>query len=839
MRTSSVLLFLSFVLFSQGGILLSSRVQRCGFNNPDNCPLYDYKNPGGWGALCRPYAMCSAGKQQSPVDISTSVKGAGTAKTLNVLYSPAKVTLFNTGNKLVLPISDFAGIFTSPDNSIYALNSLEFHTPSEHTIDGVRFDMEVQFKHTTVSGDSANIAILFTLGKKSHILDTFWDQLPRLTSCSCGNGRFEPWMGEECDDGPRNSDTVPNACRKNCKWFSCGDGVIDATEVCDGGAALNSNSSANCCRLTCTLPFCGDGVVDSNNQEFCDDGNNLNGDGCSSRCTIEETCGNGIIDVGEECDNGLMNSNTLPNACRLNCVLAHCGDGVVDATEECDAGIWATTTNSSNLCRTTCTLPVCGDGIVDDLMGEMCDDSSSSCDECRQLCGNQIVDSISGEQCDDGPLNCDTKPNACRTSCRLPRCGDGVTDRGEQCDDAVLTARCNTTCTFICGNGVLDGTEACDNGVLVNAQNAPNGCRANCVRGFCGDGVIDTAFGEECDTIIGTAFCRANCKLPICGDGVLDTYYGEECDDGNNVNGDGCSQLCLKECGNGCFDGFEQCDDGNLNSDVMRDACRSTCVRAMCGDGVEDSGEECDNGLNNANLPNQCRLDCTLPYCGDGLLDTASGEVCDNGIFNSDTLLDGCSTSCIPNRCRQTISDSIVEFGKLVPEKCEQGYYTYMGSETTPPCREGVSWYVYGQPQTMSREQLQALRSVITLNSRPTQVLGSRAITNPTDDVQRCGNGIRESQEECDDPTGNSDSEPNRCRTSCKLPSCGDGVVDCGEQCDGGQTCTSECLFGIAQRGNRTVVNMFFKDLVPYNHFCCNAQPDARTCSPCLNCFKQ
>ena len=57
--------------------------------------------------------------------------------------------------------------------------------------------------------------------------------------------------------------------------------------------------------------ICGNGVIEDG--EECDDGNERNGDGCSTRCTEEETlpkpvttltCGNGVIEDGEECDDG-------------------------------------------------------------------------------------------------------------------------------------------------------------------------------------------------------------------------------------------------------------------------------------------------------------------------------------------------------------------------------------------------------------------------------------------------------------------------------------------------------------------------------------------------------
>jgi len=72
---------------------------------------------------------------------------------------------------------------------------------------------------------------------------------------------------------------------------------------------------------------------------------------------------------------------------------------------------------------------------------------------------------------------------------------------------------------------------------------------------ICGDGVVDV--GEDCDspgetgeysTTIAGRQCTPQCKWgPYCGDGILQTQYGEECDDGNNENGDFCSATCKIE----------------------------------------------------------------------------------------------------------------------------------------------------------------------------------------------------------------------------------------------------------------------------------------------------
>ncbi len=50
------------------------------------------------------------------------------------------------------------------------------------------------------------------------------------------------------------------------------------------------------------------------------------------------TCGDGVVDPGEACDDGAANSDTEADACRTRCLPAACGDGVTDGGEACDDG---------------------------------------------------------------------------------------------------------------------------------------------------------------------------------------------------------------------------------------------------------------------------------------------------------------------------------------------------------------------------------------------------------------------------------------------------------------------------------------------------------------------
>ena len=76
----------------------------------------------------------------------------------------------------------------------------------------------------------------------------------------------------------------------------------------------------------------------------------------------------------------------------------------------------------------------------------------------------------------------------------------------------------------------------------------------------------------------------------------------------------------------------------------------------------------------------------------------------------------------------ETASEGIaLNADALVPG--EPGYYQYDGSKTTPPCHEGVSWFVMREPQTISQQQVDGLLALSGgANNRPVQPIGSRAI---------------------------------------------------------------------------------------------------------------
>jgi carbonic anhydrase len=61
----------------------------------------------------------------------------------------------------------------------------------------------------------------------------------------------------------------------------------------------------------------------------------------------------------------------------------------------------------------------------------------------------------------------------------------------------------------------------------------------------------------------------------------------------------------------------------------------------------------------------------------------------------------------------------MVNAGGLLP--ADRGYWTYMGSLSTPPCTEGVRWFVFEQELSLSRDQLRAFAAIFRINTRGLQ----------------------------------------------------------------------------------------------------------------------
>jgi carbonic anhydrase len=71
-------------------------------------------------------------------------------------------------------------------------------------------------------------------------------------------------------------------------------------------------------------------------------------------------------------------------------------------------------------------------------------------------------------------------------------------------------------------------------------------------------------------------------------------------------------------------------------------------------------------------------------------------------------------------------AQATLDLTQLLP--ADRGYYTYMGSQTTPPCQEGVLWLVMRQPVRLTAQQIAVFARLYPMNARPLQAGSGRLI---------------------------------------------------------------------------------------------------------------
>ncbi|KAL0404876.1 UNVERIFIED_CONTAM: Alpha carbonic anhydrase 7 [Sesamum radiatum] len=126
--------------------------------------------PENWGTLNPNWTLCGAGKSQSPINIlDYKVKLNCSLGDLNRNYQPAGALLKNTGYEIEVKwTGDAGGIIINGDG--FKLQEVHWHTPAEHTVNGVRFNTELHIVHANSEGNIAVVGILYKLGRADPFL---------------------------------------------------------------------------------------------------------------------------------------------------------------------------------------------------------------------------------------------------------------------------------------------------------------------------------------------------------------------------------------------------------------------------------------------------------------------------------------------------------------------------------------------------------------------------------------------------------------------------------------------------------------------------------------------
>jgi len=140
--------------------------------------------PEYWPALNPAYAACGQGKSQSPINITQTADGDARAWKLDYKKSSLKIAHHEHVTDIVdnghtIQVSVDGGSTLTTDRGVYSLKQFHFHTPSEHTVDGSYFPMEMHFVHQSADGKFAVVAALIQEGSENENLGKIIPHLPK------------------------------------------------------------------------------------------------------------------------------------------------------------------------------------------------------------------------------------------------------------------------------------------------------------------------------------------------------------------------------------------------------------------------------------------------------------------------------------------------------------------------------------------------------------------------------------------------------------------------------------------------------------------------------------
>ncbi len=130
-------------------------------------PHWEYSGPHGpaqWGELSEEFATCSVGSNQSPIDIRKENIVKADLTPLHLNYQVQTTEIVNNGHTLQINVEK--GAYLEVDGQRFELAQFHMHSPSEHTIDGDHYPLELHFVHYSPEGEVAVLGILFKEGER-------------------------------------------------------------------------------------------------------------------------------------------------------------------------------------------------------------------------------------------------------------------------------------------------------------------------------------------------------------------------------------------------------------------------------------------------------------------------------------------------------------------------------------------------------------------------------------------------------------------------------------------------------------------------------------------------
>jgi len=133
-----------------------------------------HNSPESWAMLSPDNKMCGLGKNQSPINITTTLHI--NLDELKIAYNGSSENIVNNGHTVQVNMGKDNTIILH--DMIFQLKQFHFHTPSENRIHGKAFPLEAHFVHLDKDGNIAVVALMFQEGEENKELAKIWEKMP-------------------------------------------------------------------------------------------------------------------------------------------------------------------------------------------------------------------------------------------------------------------------------------------------------------------------------------------------------------------------------------------------------------------------------------------------------------------------------------------------------------------------------------------------------------------------------------------------------------------------------------------------------------------------------------
>ena len=138
-----------------------------------------HAGPEHWAELSGEFSTCSNGLRQSPIDISGAEIVKAQLSEIQFHYRTVNPEIINNGH--TIQVNYPAGSTMTVGGETYELVQFHFHSPSENTVAGKPYAMEMHLVHKNTKGELAVIAVFLKNGVQNDILQAAWDKMPTNT----------------------------------------------------------------------------------------------------------------------------------------------------------------------------------------------------------------------------------------------------------------------------------------------------------------------------------------------------------------------------------------------------------------------------------------------------------------------------------------------------------------------------------------------------------------------------------------------------------------------------------------------------------------------------------